>query len=811
MRFLVVLLVILAAPALLPAQTGGGTIQGTVVASETLQPLPSVSITVRSAADSSVVAGELTNAAGRFQVRGLPPGRYLVRAELLGHRPYSRGDIAITPQSPLAALDTIRLGVEAISLEGVVAEGQRSTVVIAPDRNIYSTRDMPVAQGGIATDVLRSVPELEVDVNGDVSLRGSGVQIYLNGRPAPMEGEALQQFLEQLPADRIDRVEVISNPSARFQSEGAAGIVNVVLKRDVELGLSGSLFLNAGSRGDAGGGGRLTFQRGPLTLFGGGFLRLSRRDNTSYDLRQNLVTQPVTFLEQDAWSKRLGSSGSADLTAELKLDDRSTVWTEARLFHRGSDSDGLTAYTHMDAFQAPTQRYDRASEGESRSLSMDLVAGFRHTIQPRRQELELELRYDGGGDVREDLIRRHFFAPSGEDMGLPIELTLEEEDGDEREISAQADYVHPWGEDGQIEIGYRGDFERTENDRLLRVFPAPDATDPISRVERDYDHRETFHSAYLSVARKMGALGFQAGVRAERALTTLEIPSTGDVHDNNYGSIFPNANLTYELDDSRQIRLSYSKRIRRPRVSFLNPIDMSTDPLNRRVGNPELRPQYTHNVSLEMSWAGSAGTLRFSPYYRQTYDDWTQIKSVDEDGVSTLSWENLSSVESYGTSLTASLRQTAGLSGFASVSAYREVRDASNLALDYSGSSMRWSVRGNLASQLTPTLSLQGMAYYTPARDVPQGRISSSLMTHVGLRQQLWGRRASLNLMVTDPLDLYSSSFETRDPTHVQTGNSRFRMRSATLSFSYTFGRPPRDARGRGDEEMDEMPVGEIR
>lgn len=817
MRFLAFVTALLLFPIALSAQAGAGpgpaqgvgVIRGAVVSAETLAPLPSVSVTVWSAPDSAVVAGELTGSNGRFQLRGLSPGQYQVRATLLGHRPFSTDELSITAARPVIELDTIRLRVAAITLEGVVAEGERSSVVVAPDRTIYSTRDMPVASGGIATDVLRSVPDLEVDVDGNVSLRGSGAQIFLNGRPAPMDGEALQQFLQQLPADRIDRVEVIANPSARFQAEGAAGIVNIVLKKDVELGLSGSLFLNAGTRGDAGTGGRLTFQRGPLTLFGGGFLRLSRRDNTSYDFRENLVARPITFLEQDARSSQQGSFGNVDLTAELKLGPRSMIFSEVRVFRRGSASEGVTAYTLLDAARDTTERYDRLSDGESSSFSTDLVAGFRHVIEPRRHELELEVRYDGGADLEDDLVRRRWIAPSGEDIALPVELTTQNEDGEEREISAELNYVHPWSSEGQIEIGYRGDFDSIENQRLLQIFPDTGAVAPVSSLARDFSHRETFHSVYLTVARKLGPLAIHGGIRAERADTRLEIPGTGEQFGNDYGSIFPNAHLSYDLDDARQIRLSYSRRIRRPRESFLNPIDLSTDPLNRRVGNPYLRPQYTDNVSLEMSWTGTAGTLRFSPYYRQTQDDWAQFKTVDAAGVSVVSWENLASVEAYGTSLMASLRRVGGISGFASVSGYREVRDASNLAPEYSGSSMRWSARGNLAAELTPALSLQGMLYYTPARDVPQGRISSSLMSHFGLRQQLWGRKASLNLTFTDPFDLYSSSFETRDRTHVQTGSSRWSARSATLSFSYTFGRPPRD--GREEESEEQAPPIQIR
>ncbi len=818
MRALCSLLALVLAPAALFAQRGGppstaekgGTIRGTVVSSETLQPLPSVSISVRSVADSAVVGGELTGASGRFQVAGLPPGRYRVQANLLGHAPFRGGEVVIGPGRLTADLDTIRLRVMAISVQGVVAQGERSSVVVAPDRTIYGTQDMPVAAGGIATDVLRSVPEIEVDVEGNVSMRGSGVQIYLNGRPAPMEGESLTQFLEQFPADRIDRVEVIPNPSARFGAEGAAGIVNIVLKRNTDLGLSGSLFVNGGTRGDAGGGGRLTYQRGALTLFGGSSFRFSRRDNTRYDLRQNLLADPITFLEQDGWTERLGSSANADLTAELKLGERATAWAEGRLFRRGSDSDGVTAYTHMDALRLATERYDRASDEASSSLSADLAAGFRHVIEPQRRELELELRYDGGGDLQDDRVRRLFLSPEGGDVGLPVELTLEEERSDESELSAELDYVHPWGEKGQIEVGYRGDLESNDTERLLEVFADASAPSPLSSLNRDFVHRETFNSAYLTLVRQVGKLGIQAGVRAERAETNLEVPSIGSSFDNDYGSIFPNANLSYDLDDARRVRLFYSKRIRRPRESFLNPINTSTDPLNRRIGNPDLRPQYNHNFGAEASWTASMGTFRISPYYRRTTDDWTQITAVDGAGVSTLTWENLSSVESYGTSLTASLRQVAGTSGFVSVSGSREVRDASNLSGDYSGASMRWMARGNLSRRITEALSLQGMVYYSPAREVAQGRVSSSLMTHFGLRQQFRDGKASLNLTVTDPFDLYSSSFETRDRSVVQTGSNRFSMRSATLSFSYSFGRPPRDRRSRGSEEdetAEELPT----
>lgn len=816
-RVLALVLAFLAAPALGQGQTpeppaagrsAPGAVQGTVVAAETGQPLSSVLITVLGVADSTVAGSEITDAEGRFRVANLPLGRYRVEASLTGYASYTR-EVALTQTAPAANLGAIPLGVSAIALEGIRVETERSDVVIAPDRTLYNTEDMPAVSGGVATDVLRNVPELEVDIEGAVSLRGAPAQIYLNGRQAPMEGEALDLFLQQLPADRIERVEVIPNPSARYDAEGATGIVNIVLRDDVDLGLSGSLFVNAGTRGEMGGGGRLAYQRGRVTLFGGGFLRHSDRDSRNYDLRQNLRADPVTFLKQDAWSERQGWSGNLDLTGEMEIGERSTIWSEVEAYRSDLDSEGLTAYISMDFDRLPTERYDRASISESQRLSTEVSLGFRHVPQPQRHEFSAELRAETGGDDEDGLIRETPLTPGGEPVGLPIELTDDMRAEDETELSLDLDYVRPWGEEGRIELGYRGEREDTENRRLLEIFGSEDASVPVSAEETGFGFRETSHALYAILGTSRGPLGVQAGLRAEWAGTRLELPETEQVFQNDYASLFPSANLSYDLGGGRRIDLSYTRRVRRPPPWVLNPINRSSEPLNRSVGNPDIDPQYTQSLSLGTSWTAPMGTLRFSPYYRHTEGDWARIQTVDSLGVSTTTWENLASIDAYGTSLTASLRPIGGVSGSASLSGHREVRDASNLALDYSGDALRWSARGNLSAEITPSLSAQGMFDYTPAHDVPQGRVSSTIMTHFGVRQRLWDDRASLNLMVVDPFDLFDYSFETRVPTFVQIGRSDRSIRRAVLSFSYSFGRPPEENREREFEEPEPGEPGE--
>lgn len=782
-----------------------GAIFGRVQAQDTGEPLPVADVVIRAADDTArIVATGRSVQSGLFRVSAVPPGRYLVQALFVGYSPAVAQVTVVAGAS--ADAGTLQLPVQAIALDAVAVSTERAPATFAPDRTIYSTADMPVASGGVATQVLQSIPELEVDIDGAVQLRGSSPTIYLNGRPAPMDGEALNVFLQQFPADRIERVEVIPNPSSRYDAEGAGGIVNIVLKDGVDIGLSGSVFANAGTRGDIGGGGRVALQRGNLTLFGGSFLRYSNDDDTSYDLRKNLLTTPETFLRQDAVNESEGVSGSVDLTAEYEVSDRSLLWAETRMHRFGRDRSAFTTTTQLDADSTPTQRYTRTSDSESRRTSADIAVGYRWAPERRNHELNVELELESGGNADDAGVETILELTDPDAPVTPADLTLELADESDRELSGRVDYTRPWGEKGQIEIGFRSELQTSNTDRTLELVDGGIA----ELIDTGFEHREAFNSLYGTLTRRFGAFGAQLGLRAERADTRLDLP-TGESFDNNYASLFPSGNISYEIGDGKQVRLSYSRRIRRPWPGVLNPINESTDPLNIEVGNPYLEPQYTNSFSLDLSSTATWGTLRLSPYYRSTENDWTRIKTVDAQGVSTVTWENVASQETLGASFTASLRPIGGWSGFASISANHENRDASNLAPSYSGSSMRWSARANVSGNLTPLLSAQMMVAYTPARDVPQGRIGARTMMHMGLRQRFMDGKGSIHVSVMDPFDLWTSSFETRDPSHEQIGRSDFSMRRATISLSWAFGRQLDSERNRRNEEEEAVPDPGIR
>lgn len=779
-----------------------GQVRGRVTG-ESGDPVAGVSVSVRTAADSVLVGGTLSGHDGGFRI-AVTPGRYRVEFTHIGFHPQTR-ELSVAADVPSADLGTVVLSTLVVTIEGISVEAERPAVVIAADRTIYHTKDMPAIQGGVATDALRSVAELDVDLEGKVTLRGSSPRIHINGRPTPMQGEALQQFLQQLPANRIDRVEVMPNPSARYEADGAGGIVNIVLKSDAGLGLSGSLGLTGGTRGQTGGFGNLAYQEGRVTLFGNGSLNFHDRPSSSYDFRQNLIADPTTFLLQEGLSANEGHWSRADLSAEFKLSEGSHLWSSISGGGYGSDASGTTSYTHMDAVQDPTERYARMTTSSWGQSQAEGTLGFKRVIEEGRHELSVEARRSrssGGNDGR---FLKQLFDIAGHPIDLPPELMINDSDDAETRTWLKGDYERHLGE-ARVQVGYQANLQSTSSDQLRESFSTETGTAPLFTLRNAFRYDEAFHQAYITMSRQLGRLSLQAGLRAEKAHTEFLLPVTGESFDNEYTSIFPNANLGYDLGNGRRLGLNYSRRVQRPWIWYLNPVDWSTDPLTRRVGNPRLQPQYTNSFGGDLSWTGQKGMLRLAPYYRYTENDWGQISSVDSDGILTTTWENVASMKSYGSQISAMLRSSGRSSGNVGIGGHREVRDASNLSQDYSGSSFRYNVNGNLTAAITTSLNLQSMLWYNSAQVLPQGRRSAYVMSSIGARKQVFNRKATLNVRVQDPLKLARWNFETRDRTHLQIARNSWSMRSASLSLSYNFGRAPRSVRRQQGEENQPQP-----
>ena len=793
------------------AQQQGGTIRGTVKDAAGA-PLPAARVAVWRSADSTLVAGGVSESDGTFRIEGVRPGAYYLKITLLGYATGTVARVQVTPAAPLADAGEVKLAADAVQLEGISATAERSTVTQAVDRTVYSARDLPAATGGNTTDVLRNVPGVEVDPDGKVSVRGNqNVAVQINGRPAPMTGDALTSFLKQIPANLIERVEVVPNPSAKYDPDGMGGILNIVLKQNADLGTSGGVVLGLGSGDKYNASGNLAHQAGDLTLFGSYGFYADQRANRSFNFRENRYLDPITFLDQDTDGRFRNLSHVLNGTADLKVGSKNVLSTSLMFSMRDGKMDNDNHYALLDADRDLTDQYDRIADQSMDNRLFDASLAFKRTMTPQEHELSAEVRFNRNRDEFDSRFSLFRFGPAGVLQAAPSEVETNLLGTSSRDLVGQVDYTRTLG-GTRVEVGYKGTLRQIDNgidvERTVDGVPAGGPS-----RDNDFVFNEDVHAVYGQVARSFGKLGLQAGLRAETALTDFNLLAAGvdSTYENDYRSLFPSASASYQASNATLLKASYSRRVQRPQTFFLNPFAISEDPLNVFVGNPYLKPEYTHSFELGVQSALPFGSVQLSPFYRRTEDAIRRYKELDEDGVSITTFRNLATSESYGADLSGNVRLGDRFSAFVSGSAYKVVTDGSNVESSLGSDAFNWSVRGNLTYKLTPRTELQWFQFYRAPMDVEQGRISAFQMANFAVRHKLWGEKASLAVRVSDPFDKMAFRFRTADERHVQESERKFDSRAVFLTFTYNFGQQPRlRQRPTTPDQQQPQPGGDI-
>ena len=782
-----------------------GTVSGLVKESATDAPLAAATVALHRIADSSLVTGAMTQQDGTFTLGKLPLDAYYVRISFVGYVPQTTSDVRLAGNQRQVDVGTIALQQDAAMLDEVEVSAEREFMEVGIDRTVYNTRNQPITAGGSGRDVLENIPSVEIDIDGNLSLRGSqGVTVYLNGKPAPMSGDALTSFLAGLSSDDIERVEVIPNPSASYRPEGTSGILNIILAKDTDRGWGGSVEGSINTRGRYGGSASTNYGGGPWNLYANYSLRYSEWDRNGWRFRENRYLDPLTFLEQDMEGERSGLSNHLNASIDYDFDDRNTLSLTTILSRRGNDGDRLNRYAELDAARDVTERYTRTTDGSDTDFSMDHRLSFKRTITPREHEFELELRYEEDHeDELERYVARALPLDEPDALGVVNDRQTVDESEREREATIEADYERPLGERFRLELGYEGEMEWVDNAFYSESLGEAGGFTPDVQLNNTFQYKEQTHSAYSVLGGKLGPFGAQLGLRFEGALTDFSLITTDETFDNNYFSFFPSLHLSYELTKTNTFKVSYSKRVRRPSEWQLNPFGDYDDPTSRRVGNPYLTPEYTHSGELSYSHLGERYTITLSPYLRYTVDEISWNEQITEDGVTILTFENFETEQSYGAELIGSLTLGDWLKTNASVNAYKQVTEAGNLSSELSSDALGFRTRLSATVNLMAGMKLQISQSYRSPMDIPGGRIAPWLQTDVAFQQEILSGRASLNLRVRDlfgaPNELIQRDLERYYQEYYQERNSR----GVELSFRYTFsqrsGGESRGGRGRRD------------
>ena len=777
-----------------PPPSGPGEVKGAIVDQKSSAPVARASVTVRNKATSAIVTGAIAAANGTFRVQGLRPGAYTLRITFLGFAPKTQ-EVAITPAAPLVDVGTVQLTRVAVALGQVEVVEKQDAVTIEPDRNSYRAKDVAPAATN-ASQVLEATPSVTVDADGKVSLRGNeNVAIQINGRPAPISGQQLGAYLKSLPAGILDRVEVVPNPSAKYDPEGMAGIINIVLKQNVDLGISAGLIVGAANRDRYNASGNLGYQAGKLTTFSNLGIFNDKRDVVGINdrLRYDATKALFAVEEQDIIADNGFRGENFSTNVDYKLNKTDVLTNALSINHRRSLDDSRNIYLEKNGTGAQTDNYLRPRDNESKGINFDYTSALKRTFEPRKHELGLELRANYSHDQDATDLWRESFTSAGLPTGSQIERQAEDVDAVTKSLTAQLDYTRPLGK-SKLETGYKGNARWLDRDYLMLKDSLGNGQWTQSNLSNAFEFNEQVQAGYAVLSRPIGKLEAQAGLRAEYASRDFKLAAKSYPYD--YVSFFPSGILNYNLTPSSQVKVSYSRRIRRPGTQELNPFPTYFDVQNVFIGNPSLNPEYTDAYELGFTKSGKYGNFQLSPFFRHTTNVIRFIIDTDDnvDGrdVTTISFKNLARSNSWGTDVNGSIRIGKRFNGFAGGNIFKLVTEGGSTTSIAGTDAVTWMLRFNGTMEITPTVSLQGFYMYRAPMKIEGGRFSKMQFTNFTLRKKLDGEKASVSLRVQDPFRTNAFRVQAGTSTLTQITERNPGVRGAFLTFQYNYGQQPR-------------------
>ena len=779
--------VLLAATATAQPNRGPGVLTGAVVDADTGGPLAAASVALYSAADSSFVTGAATTADGRFRFDGLPAGPYRVRASFVGYAVVRRDTVVGAQPVDLGAIALPTSG-EVLGEVGVV--GERPAVEQLADRTVYNVADQPVTTGGSALDALQTIPSVDVSFDGEVSLRGNGnVAVHLNGRPVPVQGALLASYLRQISTSQIQSVEVIPNPSARYDPEGTGGIINLVLVENTDRGLSGGLTFGGGTAPQAEAGGTLSYQRGPFdatATYGYRYFRFDTDGFTERTVGPGFVGVPPlqTFAEGRDSGSHFGT-----LAVDYALAPQTDLVFEGVVGVRdGERSESLESFLDRGGDVLGRRLTDRAEDETTLSgtVAYERTFGAAPSGQSRRRGPRHELTVEAKA-FRTDAADGALFTGSDADGGAPDERL--DEDQTVAEAYVRADYARPLA-GGQGEAG----VQLTRRDVSGGLdYLVGGALDP--RRSNAFDYGEAVAAAYAEGSRTVGAVQVKAGLRAEATSRTFALasdapplaglPPLAGSPDDDYLDLFPSAFVSYPLGRSGSlVRASYGRRITRPSTDQLNPFPAFEDTLTVTRGNPALAPERTDSFELVARYGYG---LTLTSYVRRTNDPIRRLVTEGDGGVRVFGLANLDRQLAYGAELSVYERR-GPVTVYAAGDLYRRETSGAAFGSDLSSSDLLFTSRGSVTVKVTDATTVQGFGYYRSPEQTETGRLSGFSVISLGASHK-FSPSLSLTVRADDLFDGAEFLFESADGSVVPLRALRDPdIRQVRFTLTYTLG-----------------------
>jgi outer membrane receptor protein involved in Fe transport len=770
-----------------------GTVSGHVADKATGHPIEFAAILLKSAAGQTIQR-TATDAKGVFTFEGVPLGDYRVTYSLVGGETHQSEALHLDAAHRAVSAGDLTLETDAIKLQRVEVNARKEAFYNSIDRKVYNVGKDVQSVNGSASDLLQNVPSVDVDIDGNVSLRGDGnVLILVDGRTSSMMGANRAAVLQQMPADAIQRIEVITNPSAKYKPDGTAGIINIVMKKKQDPGYSGSVRASVGNDSRYNVGVNASYNPGKYTIYGSYNLRQDDRVRTTQDTRSHLDPTSNQFLGTKLYTKdhQRPISHIGQLGADYKITDEDKVGAAVRYNHRRYVHESDERDTSLDPTGAVLLDYDRRRTGPEIEQDLEFESNYHHAFAEEGHELNLELKRSKTSELQDNAFSNVYRTPTTATTFDRISL-----DSHERDTEGLAEYTRPLPDDAKLEAGYdlqvnNSDFNH--NGANLDLASSTWISNP--QLTNYFLYDLTIHAVYGTYARPIGPLGALVGLRLEQTQVDANQLTASIRAKNDYFRAYPSLHLSYNLDDKQQLQWNYSHRVHRPENEDLNPYPNYIDPFNLRAGNPNLLPEETHSIETGYQYKDSDISYLATLYYRYSYHGFTQVTKYINSTTQLTTEENLSKSQSGGLELATSRpigpKATINFSG----NAYYNEIDASNLGYSSNRSTIAWSAKLNANYHATKADLFQLNSNYNAKRLTAQGYRLPTFVANIGWRHDLADKHTALVLTISDVFNTQKE--ETRINTSILQDDriGRRTSRVIFLGVIYNFGKPTKKSK----------------
>lgn len=775
------------------ATLSAATIKGRLIDNETKQIIDFATVSLFNKSSKTPMKTVTTDEKGAFSIPNVKNGSYTLRISFVGYKTLEF-PVFVTSKTPIVDLKTLQLSTDAKSLKAVEVIGQKSQMRFEVDKKVFDVDQNISAAGGSASEALQNIPSVNVDNEGNISLRNnSNVEVWINGKPSGLTADNRAQILEQMPAGSIESIEVITNPSSKYSPEGSAGIINLVLKKDRKAGYYGSVSVGANTFGGVNGSGNINYNSSKVDAYANIGIRYMQFNNSSDTYRESWQGNDTTILNQKNKGDmdRIGVFLRGGATYHVTRKD--DIGLSFMGMFGGGDS--RTTLTSRDGLGALTR--ERWSDEDGTHNDWGVTLDYTHLFG-KNHDLRLyanyfQMNWNETNDFTQNSLVKDVWLKSAQ---------KQDENNSHQRWEFQADYSNQISDRFKIEAGYKGNINSRGDDVYTLEGPDMENLKPQEALNNDFTYKENIQALYGTFSGKIDNFSFQAGLRGEyMRYKTESRPWNAQAPDRTreYWHLYPSLFLSYSLPKGNELQVNYTSRVNRPRGRQINAFRNVTDSTSISYGNPNLNPEFAHAIELNYIKNWDAHTLSASLYYRKTNDVIQQVRYFEEP-VMYSTYENVTKMQNAGLELVAKNRLFKYLNLTTTVNMYyQQLNDFDYTYVDNSGvaSTMHYDGENNftwnariMANLILPkNFSAQVTGNYNAKQLIAQGERRPNYSLDAGIRKSFFSRKFSIALSGRDLLDSRGRKNISWGDNFYQESHSRWGGRSVNLTLTYMFGK----------------------